>query len=139
MLLGVPASHVPQVWHVVGPMLDRAIVRSDGDYSLDDVFGWVMARDWQLWVWVGPDGISCAAVTTIVTYPNRKVCCMPLIAGKNVGDWWLNGQSEMAEWARSQGCDRMEGYDIRAARGRAPWTRVVPGWAPKWMVIRRDL
>lgn len=141
MLHGVPAEDLPTVWPVVGPMLQAAIDRADGDYTLDDVAGWLDRRDWQLWVWITDDRITAACTTCILSHPRRRVCSVPLVGGSGLTAWWADGPGTIAAWAKAIGCDRMEGYDPRAGKlpAMAVWVRRLVGWRVVWATIRRDL
>lgn len=137
MLVGVPSTALETVWPKVAPMLERALRRADGDFTLADVYEWLAGREWQLWLWIEGAEVKCAATTTIITWPQRKVCSVPLVGGGSLKAWWSQGVDQIAEWAKGQGCDRLEGYDPRGAK--TVWGYVLPGWFGAWTVIRRAL
>jgi hypothetical protein len=132
MLLGIPAQCVPNVWATVAPMLKKAVDRSHNDYLLDDVLKCILEREMQLWVYEKDGIITGCCVTMIVTYPQRKICQLPYLAGKGLKEF-LTQENIITEWARANGCTRLEGFD------RGGWARVLTGWYKVWATIRKDI
>ena len=132
MLYGIPRAEVEPIWEVVGPLLQRAIEKSTGDFSLEDVRKALDERDMQLWIWAVDRVIYSAAVTQILTFPQRKVCAVPFVGGTRLADW-LDCNELIGDWARDQGCAQMEGYV------RDGWLRKLKNWFKVWTTVRRDL
>jgi len=132
MLKGVLSHDVESIWDIVSPILERALAKSAGDYNIQDVFGELLSRDQQLWVWVEDGKIEACCTTKIVNYPRSRICTMPLIAGTKMKNW-LSSEETMVAWAKENNCTQIEGY------ARDGWLRVLKHWTKVWTTIRRDV
>lgn len=131
-LTGVVAADIEHVWPVIAPLLQRAVDKSQGDMSVDDIRDALTKRDMQLWVWTENTEITACLVTQIVDYPRRRVCQMPFIAGRSM-KLWLACESMIAAWAKEHDCTQLEGF------ARKGWLRVLPHWRQAWTTIRKDI
>ena len=62
----------------------------------------------QLWLAVtDTNEILCVGVTEIREYPNYKVCDAKIVTGKRYKEWF-DQIDKVAEWAKEQGCKKME-------------------------------
>ena len=132
MLEGVIAEQIDSVWPAVKPLIQKAIDKSQNDYSIDDVYGLLKSRDMQLWVWIEDHEVTSCLVTMIVNYPRRRVCQLPYIAGKNMKHW-LAFEEVISAWAKERHCSQLEGFS------RKGWLRVLGHWKPVWTTIRKDI
>ena len=132
MLVGVKNTDIDLVWSIVAPMIQRAIDKSEHDYSIDDVYHHLCQRNMQLWYWVGDCGIIACMVSVIASYPNRKVCQLPFIGGKGLRIW-IHAEPIIAAWAKEQGCTQLEGFC------RQGWVRVLKNWRVVWQTMRKDI
>jgi hypothetical protein len=135
MLVGIPAPALEEAWPNVAPHLARAIAEGDGEMTLDDLKALLAARDAQLWAAVDGEGRTIGAgCTEIAAYPRRKVCAVFLwgAADGRRGEW-RGGLGVVERWARLQGCDAVE------VRGRKGWARVLPGYEPRRVILRKEL
>ena len=129
-LTGVPSNKVRAVWPQVRPFIERALER-DGCYAPEDIVDMLEARDAQLWVAVGGEGIAAALVTKINLYPRQKRCVLFLSAGELKAH--LRHLPEVEAWAKAQGCDVVE------LNGRPGWERVMPGYRRALVTLEKDL
>lgn len=102
----VKVEDVDLVWHVVKPMLQRAIEYNDGDFDTSFVLGRLMDGTMQLFIGYDTKDIIYAAVTEILPYQKRKALRIVLMGGKNINSWVDTKIFE--KFSRSQGCDRIE-------------------------------
>ena len=84
MLIGVLHSDVEKVWHIVGPMIQRAIEKGQQDELLEDVKKDLVNREAQLWVYEEGGEILAAGVTRILVRPQRKVCALSYVGGSGL-------------------------------------------------------
>jgi len=135
MLLGVPHTSLDEVWDKAKLLLEKAYVRGERDYNLDDIRQGLLSRDYQLWVWVESGEILAACITCIVIYPRRKICALMMIGGKGLHLWKDEAQKIIVKWAKDNGCSALEGYQVRA------WLRVLRSfnWRVAWTTIRKDI
>lgn len=132
MLTGVLANDIGLYWPEVAPLLQKAIDKSQNDYSIHDIRSLLEARDMQLWIWLVDSKVAACLVTVIANYPHRRVCQMPFIAGRFMKDW-LKMETVIAQWAKERGCSQLEGFC------RPGWTRVLKNWSIVWTTMRRDI
>jgi hypothetical protein len=132
MLYHVPAHDIHEAWLDVKPMLAKATIRSDGDFTPHDVFKDLVMNNMQLFIWRVNGKIEAACVVQIYIRNNKKICSMPLIAGKSMQDW-LKVEDQLIKFAKQQGCCQLEGYC------RDGWLRVLKNWRKVWTTMRRDI
>lgn len=132
MLHGIPHDQIDNVWGKVAPILQRAVDKSQHDYAIQDIYAALKQRDMQLWVWVENDAIEACCITQIISYPRRRICQMPFIAGNKMKNW-LSTEETIVAWAKERGCSQFEGF------ARDGWLRVLKNWSKVWNTIRRDI
>lgn len=135
MLAGIQHYDIERYWPHVAPLLQKALDKGQGDYSLEDIKDRLTARKYQLWVWHVDNKIITAAVTCIAELPQTNICCLLLIGGKGLKLWKDDGAKIIEAWARDKGCSALEGYDTRS------WLRILMqhGWKKVWVTIRKEL
>ena len=82
-----------------------------------------------MWLAEGEE-IEAIAITSIEIYPKWKVCLLRYVSG-NMGTI-LSGSDVIENWAREQGCARMETH------ARKGWERV-SDWDVVQVVLRKEL
>ena len=134
MFTGISKHHIPQIWDVVAPMLQKAINKSQKDYSVDDIFNFLMSDDMQLWAWLEDKKIIACCISQIVNYPQRKVCQLPYIAGSGLRRF-LEAEEIIIKWAKMNDCTQLEGC------ARDGWLRIMQprNWFKVWVTIRKDI
>jgi hypothetical protein len=115
-------------------MLQKAVDKTQKDFLLEDILGFLIAQDMQLWVWVEDNDIVACCITQIINYPRRSVCTLPYIAGSGMRRF-LQCEDQIIAWAKERGCTQLEGFD------RGGWLRVLKlkNWFRAWTVIRKDI
>lgn len=132
MLYWVPVSDIDLAWPIVGPMLEKALARSQHDFSIHDIYQDLKMAKALLVVFIKKAVITACATLKIIQYPQRKVCAIPLLTGTSREDW-MNLEDKIVEFAREQGCSQLEGYC------RDGWMRVLKNWKKVWTLMRRDI
>ena len=135
-LVGVPHASIDEVWGEVKPMLERGISHGDGELDIDDILKFLLDRTMQLWIVYNytEGNIMMAGITEVMTYPKIKVCRAVVLGGDGV-DQWVKHVSGIEEWAKSQGCDKIEAF---GRRGLAKKMEAI-GYSNRYVVIRKDL
>ncbi len=124
---------VAGIWNEVGPMINRAVERGDGNYFLEDVFSLLLENRAQLWVAVEEDEtIHAAMVTQISVFPRKRILTVLYLAGKH-RKFWIHFMDSIELWAKNQGCVGVEAY---ARVGLLKW---LPEWRRAYTVIRKDI
>lgn len=116
----------------VGPMLEPAVARANGHWDIWSLISYLLAGSMYLWISMRDGEIEAALVARIVDYPRMRTLDIPFVGGKN-RQHWLTHESELVEWAKANGCKRMEGYV------RKGWLRVLKDWKIQSTCIYKDL
>jgi hypothetical protein len=129
-LVPVPADKLNAVWPALSKWVDRARSEAHMPVDLDAIKAKLDARDMQLWG-VRIDGRTVGAVVSEVY---GTTCALPYVAGEHIREW-LHLLSVIEEWARQNGCTRIEG------NGRAGWERLLKrqGWRAVQVTVVKEL
>ena len=123
---------VKKLWPKVGPLLDKAVKRANGNLYLEDLLNDILAERAALWVVFNDREIEGAFTTQVSLYHRRRVCAVPFVGGRNLR-YWLEAYELIKDWARARNCDAVEGY------ARKGWFRMLPKMKPIYTVTREDL
>lgn len=136
-MLAVPPAEVDRVWHLVAPILARAILRTR-KITLEDAHELCTVGACQLWVvWFpqeGEDGEALGALMTdIQAYPSGwRVARIFVLAGEEFARW-SHLLIDIEAWAVAEGCQALEMI------GRKGWGRVFPEYRPIEYVYSKEL
>ena len=72
-LLVVDSTDVDYVWDDVQPLIDKALIHSEGELLSEDIFKLIKKEMQVLWVGIKDKELFCAGVTEIIKYPRKKV------------------------------------------------------------------
>jgi len=121
--VAVKPNAVSAAWPLVKTWVANALQRGKSDQTPADVLRWLQAGSAQLWLaWPErgegyPEGkaLGCC-ITELNASARGRTCNLVVVAG---GDFpqWQQLVEPIKEWAREQGCVRLE------ASGRAGWER----------------
>ena len=65
-LVKIEPENVDKVWHLCVPMLEKAMLRSEGYIDINDLYHLIMLKQFDLWVLVSKEGvIDMSAITKI--------------------------------------------------------------------------
>ena len=106
---------VPYMWDRVKGHLQRGVERSH-NLTLDDLFVGCCDQTKQLWIAEKGSELVAAMVTAIETVNDVKQCSLQVAGGSEV-DGWLDYLPPLADWAKSNGCEKFKIY------GRIGWAR----------------
>lgn len=128
MIIPVPIERVPEVWPLVGSDLHSAAAFA-GNHDVD-VFSHAVNGNCQVWL-LTKDGEYTGVVTTRI-FRNMGVCRIELGAGEYLPAF-ADFAVQIEEWAKAQGCRRME------CTGRKGWLKVLPDYKVKALVMEKEL
>ncbi len=104
----VPPEFVPAEWPGVYPLLNRAMERSGGRWSMPALLHAMCVADYQLWV-VRQDGnLVAAAGTNYAVYPHRRLLAIQFMGGDGFDQWGDDLLSTLERYAQDTGCDGIE-------------------------------
>lgn len=126
----IPHDSVKLVWPLAEPMIERAILHSDGLLKIGDIEGGVKDGSKQLWVIVGGDKCLASIVTEII----NDTCFIWAIGGEEMREW-LPLHTQLEAWAKGEGCDAVHFF------GRLGWLRTMRsrGYERRLVVMRKEL
>lgn len=117
VLLPVQAERLPMVWPMVRQYMQSAVDGAKDRFTLDDAYRFILEKDWVLWCSIRNKKIEAIACTEILQYPNKKMCMVRVLTGKDYANW-VGLEDGIAKWAQSIGCDGME------AIARKGWAKI---------------
>lgn len=117
-LFGIVSYEVDTYWEEVSPLIERALLYSDGKYKLDDILKGIKSRDLQLWAIARSKKITTVMVTKIICYPQKKSLLMMLYSGDSTKDT-SKFLPMIYGWAKYQGCEEVEMF------GRPGWEKLL--------------
>jgi hypothetical protein len=117
VLMPIPSSRIDTIIPNVIEMLNSAVESANGRFTLDDAIRHFKEKDWVLWTSVRDKKIEAIAATEILQYPQKKMCAVRIVTGKNYANW-VQLENGIAAWAQSIGCDGMEAY------ARKGWAKI---------------
>ena len=134
-LSGVKRLEIPMLWDSLEEMIDNAIGLFSGRMDARDILFDAIEGKMQIWtVGDNPEALDGVIVTQIVDYPSAKALRYILVSGNSV-DVWIDAESIINEWGRSQGCNLAEGG------GRHGWHAKMKnrGWTSAKRLYEKDI
>jgi len=130
----VPRDRVDDVWHVVGPILQRAIEINRGTHDIGDIKTELLADRCGLWVAYDEGEIYAACTTRIVITPQNKMLMIDWLGGERMDDWLDDALDVIESYAHDLGCERVE------IIGRKGWKVLRKyGWHDTAVVYQKEL
>lgn len=126
---------VDAIWPEVVRMLEPAVTRSNGRFTLPDVRDEILRGELVLWL-VVQDSVPKAFYTTRISdYPSRRALVIDWLGGADMDLWLDVAIGEMQSHARTNRCEHLEFC------GRAGWKKVLVnrGWKPEYVAFRMEL
>lgn len=134
-LVSFTKDQVDKVWPLAEKLVSDAC-EEHGGYNANDILEYLKAGLMQLWMAIDGESnkVICVCVTEIRQYPNFKVCDLRITTGEQY-DRWFNYMDQICEWARSEGCKRMEIF------ARPGWERILKhkGFNKTHVQLEKDL
>ena len=128
----VEPEDIAYIWEKVAPLIERAKEHSEGELETDDFLEPLTHGDMQLWIATEDSNMHSAMVTQIVTYPQKQILRVILIAGSDFK--MLYEFNDMIEsFAIKPGCAGMELW------GRKGWKKLLPDCESNYIVYSKDL
>jgi hypothetical protein len=116
---------IAQTWPLIERWVAAAVAKAKGNQSPAEIRAALEKGAMQLWLaWTGRNAKGCC-VTELYETARGRTCGLVIVAGQDFSEW-LPLTWHIREWARAQGCRRLE------ASGRPGWERRVrgDGWKP---------
>lgn len=93
-----------------------------------------LERSAQLWLISDQNQVVGCGITEIYPTPKGMTCAVPVIGAVSM-EHVVPLFETIEQWARSEGCVRLEGF------GRQGWVRALKpfGWKPLSVVVEKDI
>lgn len=111
----------------VWPFLEPAVDRTEGAHDRKTVWSAIASNKAQLW-----PGQKSAVVTEVVTHPTGLKSLTYWLAGGDLEELQFM-EKQIAEFARSMGCTRVEIY------GRRGWLKALTDYQDAGTILTKDL
>ena len=126
---GVPIKYVDEVWDLAAPMLQKALDKMPGVYSMDDIKSKCLDGTYVLWFF---EKAKCALIVKILQCYSYKACVIMLAGGEDM-DAWIAEVEDIEKYARSQGCKEI------LITGREGWRRIFKDYMLDSVTIKKEL
>ena len=122
-------------WDVVRPWLEEVTKYGHGEMNTEDMLEWLELGKYQCWIVADVKDWVAVALTEVVEYP--RMCTLKVIAlgGKGLKNWRVQLNAKLQEFAKDQGCTRI---DSAARPGFARMLRRA-GVKPLYLVIGQEV
>lgn len=100
-------NFVQKLWPVVGPMLERALVHSGGEYSAEHLRMMLVRNEQVLLVAVSDEKPIGAATVEFANFPNDRIAFITAIGGRMIAK--QESFEQLKEWCRLNGCTKIRG------------------------------
>jgi hypothetical protein len=106
-LYQIPPTHLPQIWPLAAPLLQKAIDLDPSAITIEQVEYQVRTGRIFLLVWEEPgDGITGAVTVEIMDYPRERVAHVNLMGGKGIVRNHVF--EEAKQWMRERGATKAQ-------------------------------
>jgi len=119
----VPPVGCPQMWPLVRSMLEPAVRRSGGRWTMEALYMALCMGHQNLWVAYVDDETRrpLAAMTTMIAeYPNSTMLAVQFLGGEEIQEWFGLMVDTLDRYARDCGC---AGVEAVARHGFWPWMK----------------
>jgi len=130
-LVCVDPDHVRELWPLVAPLVERAIVTT-GLSAFASIERDILLGTSLLWVAWDGSLIEAAAATSLQETDAGKVCVITACAGKGMTRW-LPLIRGIEAYAQAEGCRCVRIF------GRKGWARVLEGYRQTYSIIDKQL
>ncbi len=110
MVRGIPATMVFRFWPFAAPFVKRALDRTAGEYTANDMYSFLLDGLAQLWLVYDGKRVVGAAITEIANYPKQRRLRILAIAGANLPRWNATIDETLSQWALTKQCTAIEAY-----------------------------
>jgi hypothetical protein len=131
----VPTEYVNTCWGKLESFVNDAAEATEGRYTTEDLY--MMARNPEnnLWIAYDESEVKGFVLTSINTYPHRKILAMNFCGGKEFDSWKTPIIDTLKRFAKEFGCDSIEAY------GRKGWAKILKdeGYKSKFVTFELSI
>jgi len=128
----IPPEEIWKIWPGVCDFIDAGFAASDVPMP-DDILSQLRYGTRLLWVVATPEcKIVAAMLTQLFDMRNGKICKMMECGGSHMSAW-KDMRSQIEQYAREEGCDRV------LVEGRPGWARVFPDYRTTAVMLEKRI
>ena len=133
-LLLVDPDDIEYVWEDVIPLIEKALVHSEGELIPSDILEFVTEKNQQLWVGMNEGEMFCAGVTEIIKYPRKRVLRIITFATESGHDYemWKDFVDIVEGFGVRNGCSSIEAWTRKGLARKLNWDN-------EYSVITKDI
>lgn len=133
-LLLIDPEDIEYVWEDVIPLIEKALVHSEGELSVSDILKLVTEKKEQLWVGMSDGDMFCAGITEIIKYPGKKVLRIITFATESGHDYemWKDFVDIIEGFGVRNGCSSIEAWTRKGLARKLNWDH-------EYSVITKDI
>ena len=119
----IHSSEVPFIWHKIRPLIDKALVYSNGEMLTADILSSLLNKELLLFIGTEDDEINSALIAELVNYPRKRVFRILTWSTKSGHDFklWIDLLNIIEDFARSAGCTSLEAWVRKGLVKRLKW------------------
>ena len=120
----IKPEDVQDLWFGIRPILEKALVHSEGALLSSDVLKNVLNEEMQLWAGFDGTAVATAMTTEIVTYPRHKVLSVHTWAtasGYDFDIWYPEVMKALEGFGRYHDCTGLEAYCRKGLARKLDW------------------
>ena len=116
-----PTTYLNALWSDVEDQLKRAVIRSNGRWTMEVLFQVISSGQQHLWLAFNEDKeIEGVGTTEFIDYPNKRMLAIQFLGGDNFNDWVWDMLEKFNGFAKDSGCD---GIEATARQGFWKWLK----------------
>jgi hypothetical protein len=110
-IAGITSDKIDSVWDRCAKFIEMGNSHSQYELSVMDYYEKLINQEMQLLILYNDEKeIVCALTTEIVQYPQKKVCRIISLGGKDLDKWVEEWLDIIEKWAEENDCDSIETY-----------------------------
>tara|TARA_R100000657_G_C4591841_1_gene50477 strand:+ start:69 stop:494 length:426 start_codon:yes stop_codon:yes gene_type:complete len=133
-LVKIEPEHVDKVWFLCAPMLEKAILRSEGCIDINDLYHLIMLKQYDLWVLFGESArIDMCAATKIKKNPKKIILEINFVGASDARVFkdFRKMLKQVENWAKNLGATETMFF------ARKGWKKLFPEFEEKYTVMTK--
>ena len=119
-----PVDEIPYIWHEVKPLIDKALVHSNGEILSEDILNYLLSKEQYLFVGLNNErAIHSALVGEVIDYPRKRVfrvITWSTKSGRGYNDW-VPLLSSIEYFAKQAECNSIEAWARKGLAKKLKW------------------
>lgn len=119
-------------WDSIAPFIERALLFTEGDMTVDDAHHLVLSDQMQVWVVYSnaSEKIFAVCLTQLLHEWRHRICRIVALSGEEMAHW-QHFEAAIEAWARAMNCDYIDAFTRPGMAKRA----AAMGYKHKYSII----